>query len=85
MKKRGEGVEIYFPDRGIRTWLSWEQIRVIDLVVQGYTYREIGDALGMCRNTVGNRVASLKNALGAETRREAIFLLRDTGILTPPN
>ena len=70
-----EGVELVV--RGIRVRLSNEHVEVLRRVAAGETYAEIGQALGLCRRSVQNRVVDVRNAVGAENRIEALVLLHD--------
>lgn len=63
--------------RGIRVRLSGEHVEVLRRVAAGQTYAEIGRDLGYCRNTIRNRVLDVRNALGVETRIEAVSLLHE--------
>jgi DNA-binding NarL/FixJ family response regulator len=67
--------------RDITVRLHGEHVQIMSLICQGFTYRQIGAQLGMCRGTVCNRVSHVKNELGTDSRVEALFLLRDAGVL----
>jgi DNA-binding NarL/FixJ family response regulator len=67
--------------RGIHVELSAEQIEVLKRVSVGQTYAQIGQALGLCSKSVQRRVLDVRNALGTETRMEALSLLHEAGLL----
>lgn len=71
-----------FVVRDIRVKLSREHLRVMELMARGWTYCEIGAELGMSRDTVYNRVLDVRNALGVDSRMEALKLLLGCGIVT---
>lgn len=75
MIRTEEDVELMV--RGIRVRLSGEHVEVLRRVAAGQTYAEIGRDLGYCRNTIRNRVLDVRNALGVETRIEAVSLLHE--------
>jgi DNA-binding NarL/FixJ family response regulator len=52
-----------------------EHLLVFELLAHGYTLREIAAELHVCRNSVSNRVAAVKNLLGARSRSEALWIL----------
>lgn len=63
--------------RGICVRLSQEHLDVMRRVAAGATYREIGQSLGYATNTIRNRVLDVRNALGVDSRIEAVSLLHD--------
>ena len=52
------------------------EARVVDLLVKGFTNREIGTLLGISPNTVRNRVATAFKRVGATRRAELVCLLQ---------
>ena len=52
------------------------EARVVDLLVKGFTNREIGTLLGISPNTVRNRVATAFKRVGATRRAELVYLLQ---------
>jgi len=48
--------------------LSPTELRVTELVVEGLTYREIGERLGISRRTVETHVAHVFTKLGVASR-----------------
>lgn len=50
--------------------LSRTELRVTALVVEGWTYREIGELLGISRRTVETHVAHVFTKLGISSRGE---------------
>lgn len=67
--------------RGIRTRLSPEQMEVMALLAEGWTYREVGTALNLSYWGVRQRVYSVCDAIGARNRVEALILLTREGVL----
>lgn len=66
----------------IRAYLSFEQVRVMQLVAKGLTQREIAGELGYSVRTIAARVCDVKNRLGTDSRSVALLVMRDAGILT---
>ncbi len=65
------------PDAGVRfVTLSDRELDVARLVVDGRTYREIGQTLYLSARTVEHHVARIKRRLGADTRTELLDVLR---------
>lgn len=56
------------------TTLSPQEKRVLDLVVQGKTNKEIGDKLGLSDNTVKNYLGSVFEKLNVKSRAQAAAL-----------
>ena len=57
--------------------LSPREVEVARLVLEGRTYREIGQTLYLSARTVEHHVARVKRRLGADTRAELLDQLRD--------
>jgi DNA-binding NarL/FixJ family response regulator len=51
--------------------LSARELRVLQLVIDGYSDREIADALFISRRTVTSHVSSVLNKLGVNSRTSA--------------
>jgi DNA-binding NarL/FixJ family response regulator len=51
--------------------LSARECEVLALIVQGHSNREIGEALGIARNTVKNHAHSILAKLGVRNRVQA--------------
>jgi DNA-binding CsgD family transcriptional regulator len=60
-----------------------DDLEVATELVQGRTYREIGESLDMSPETVKVAVARLYRRLGARSRGEAVQLIHDFGLLDP--
>lgn len=60
--------------------LSPQERRVLDLIAQGLTNRQIGQRLGIREKTVKNYVTSLLLKLGLERRTQAAVLVAQWGI-----
>jgi two-component system response regulator DevR len=64
--------------------LTEQERRVLDLIVEGLTNREIGDRLGISEKTVRNHVTHLLDKLGLNRRTQAaVYLLRHAEPGTP--
>lgn len=64
--------------------LSPRECEVLALVVQGLTNREIGDELGIARNTVKNHLRSVYAKLGVRNRAEAAAYAVSQGLVCLP-
>lgn len=53
--------------------LTGREIEVLQLVAQGKTSREIGDALFISENTVKNHIRNILDKLGLHSRNEAVL------------
>lgn len=53
--------------------LTGREIEVLQLVAQGKTSREIGDALYISENTVKNHIRNILDKLGLHSRNEAVL------------
>ena len=53
--------------------LTGREIEVLQLVAQGMTSREIGDALYISENTVKNHIRNILDKLGLHSRNEAVL------------
>ncbi len=68
------------PDATAPTLTSREH-EVLKLVVKGFTYAEIGDALGISWNTVSTHVRRIYRKLEVRSRSEAVFEALQLGIV----
>ena len=57
-------------DAGLAT-LSEQERKILDLIAEGYTNRQIADHIFLAEKTVKNYVSSLLTKLGMERRTEA--------------
>lgn len=64
--------------------LSPRECEVLALVVQGLTNREIGDELGISRNTVKNHLRSVYAKLGVRNRAQAAAYAVSQGLVCLP-
>jgi DNA-binding CsgD family transcriptional regulator len=69
------------PERGEITPISPRETDILRGVARGQTNAEIGDAIGLARNTVKAYLQSAMRKLGARNRVEAIARAREFGIL----
>lgn len=64
--------------------LTGREIEVLELVADGNTSREIGDALFISENTVKNHIRNILDKLGLHSRNEAVlFAIRENLIRLP--
>lgn len=66
---------------GVRARLCPEDVQIMELMACGLTYAEIGRRVGLSGRTVYGRVLGVRNALGVESRLEAMRLLVSAGII----
>ncbi|WP_185981689.1 LuxR C-terminal-related transcriptional regulator [Skermania sp. ID1734] len=64
--------------------LSAREAEVAELVVLGFTYREIGERLYISAKTVEHHVARIRRRLGAGSRSELLSMLRAMGYGSSP-
>jgi DNA-binding NarL/FixJ family response regulator len=65
--------------------LSERESEVLALVVEGYTNREIGDELGIARNTVKNHLRSVYAKLNVSNRTQAAAYAVGHGLVCLPD
>jgi DNA-binding NarL/FixJ family response regulator len=65
--------------------LSERECEVLALVVEGYTNREIGDELGIARNTVKNHLRSVYAKLNVNNRTQAAAYAVGHGLVCLPD
>jgi two-component system response regulator NreC len=61
--------------------LTPRETEVLKLIVQGYTNRQIGEALSISVRTVEGHRANLLEKLGLHTRVELVRYARDHGLI----
>ncbi len=61
--------------------LSLRETEILNLLVKGLTYKEIGESLSLSTHTVHTHIKNIYSKLHANTRSEAIFKARKKGIL----
>lgn len=54
--------------------LTAAQVQVMDMVVQGKTFAQIGNVLGIDARTVGTQVTRAKVRMGADSRMMAVLM-----------
>ncbi|HUY86606.1 MAG TPA: response regulator transcription factor, partial [Acidimicrobiales bacterium] len=60
-----------------RDSLTTQENRILDLIVKGFTNRQIGDEMHLAEKTVKNYVSNLLSKLGMSRRTEAaVFAAR---------
>ena len=64
--------------------LSERELEVGRLILDGLTYRQIGESLYISAKTVENHVARMRRRLGAASRNELFDRLRDLGAAVTP-
>lgn len=57
---------------GARTGLSPQEIRLLQLLVEGHRNKTAAAELGICVQTVGSHLRSIYGKLGVHTRAEAV-------------
>ena len=57
------------------------ETRIVALIADGMTEREIGNEVGYSRNTVRIRTMELKGKLGARNREHAVALAMRRGLI----
>lgn len=65
--------------------LSERECEVLALVVEGLTNREVGQELGIARNTVKNHLRSIYAKLDVKNRTEAAAFAVGHGLVRPPD
>ena len=65
--------------------LSTRESEILALIVQGYSNREIGEKLGIARNTVKNHLRSILAKLGVRNRTEASAYAVSHGLVSLPD
>jgi DNA-binding CsgD family transcriptional regulator len=61
--------------------LSERECDVLALIVQGYSNQEIGDELGIARNTVKNHLRNILAKLGVRNRAQAAAYAVSEGLV----
>jgi two-component system nitrate/nitrite response regulator NarL len=64
--------------------LSARESEILALIVRGYSNREIGEELGIARNTVKNHLRSILAKLGVRNRTEASAYAVSHGLVSLP-
>jgi two-component system response regulator DevR len=59
--------------------LTEQEHRVLNLVAQGMTNRQIGTRLGLAEKTIKNHVSAMLSKLGMQSRTQAALYLADKG------
>jgi LuxR family maltose regulon positive regulatory protein len=70
--------------RGDRTQLTRAELRLLPLLTTHLTFREIGELLGISRNTVKTQAICTYRKLGVRSRSEAIGRAVEIGLVDPP-
>jgi len=68
--------------RGVGDDLTPQEVKVLNLVAEGRTNRDIGKELFITERTVKFHVSSILSKLGASNRTEAVAISRDRGLLS---
>lgn len=61
--------------------LTFKQCRIVSLLANGYTYKEIQNLLGMASSTLKYHMSSIKNALGCRTKEQVVAICISKGIV----
>jgi DNA-binding NarL/FixJ family response regulator len=79
-----EASSLTIPDKGRSdrdTLLTRRETEVLAHLAQGQTNQEIADDLFLGRSTIDTHVASILSKLGVDTRRNAVRVARERGLL----
>jgi DNA-binding NarL/FixJ family response regulator len=63
--------------------LTQREAEVLKLIARGYSYAEIGERIGVARNTVKTHIASIYGKLAVGSRGEAVYEANRRGVLPP--
>lgn len=61
--------------------LTAREVEVVDQLMRGYTYEQVGIALGMSGNTVRTHVRAIYEKLGVSSRTEAVLSALQLGLI----
>lgn len=64
--------------------LSQRDVRMLQLIADGHTDKEIGEMLFLAHGTVKSRVMVIRELLGAKTRSHAVAIAYQQGFLVFP-
>lgn len=67
--------------RGAGASLTAREMQALELLAEGASTEEIGERLGVARNTVRNHVQRVLEKLGARSKLEAVAIARREGLL----
>lgn len=78
MKKDGSRGEL--PNR-LGQELTEKELKVLNLVSQGFSYPEIGRITGKVHNTIKSKMIILRQKLGAGNASQAVAIAKDRGLI----
>ena len=62
--------------------ITYREMHILSLSAQGYSYKEIAEALGIAYQTVKNNFYRLMKKLGAKTNTQAILIAMQSGMIS---
>ena len=62
--------------------ISYREMHILSLSAQGYSNKEIAEALGLAYQTVKNNFHRLMKKLGAKTNAQALLLAMQSGMIS---
>jgi DNA-binding NarL/FixJ family response regulator len=71
------------PCSGFGKGITRQQLRVLELVAEGLTYRQIGRRLHVSESTVRFHINGVKEKLGVQTRSELLVIALRDGLIAP--
>jgi LuxR family maltose regulon positive regulatory protein len=66
---------------GVKDFLTAQEKKVLQLIVEANTNQEISQKLGIALRTVKNHIANIYGKLGVKNRAQCIKLVRESGLL----
>ena len=72
---RGEPPELFGKE------LTAKELRVLELVSQGFTYPRIAEITGKVLNTIKSKMIILRQKLGASNACQAVAIAKDRGLI----
>jgi DNA-binding NarL/FixJ family response regulator len=83
---QGEAVRVPIPDAAVELGLTGREREILALLAEGWTNRQIADALFISENTAGVHVSNILGKLGVRGRTEAAAVAHRLGLtLTRPD
>lgn len=72
---RGEPPELFGKE------LTAKELRVLELVSQGFTYPRIAEITGKALNTIKTKMVTIRQKLGAGTAPHVVAIAKDRGLI----
>jgi two-component system NarL family response regulator len=77
---KGENAESY-PQLTEKPQLTERQLKILELVAQGVSYREVGEILGLTERTIKYHMGNIVEILHVNNRSQVIAYAAKTGII----